>query len=139
MLNGSHRHRESDDDIVWNGFDCRPTLGNDDELSIGEARFEVSNRANVRPYFRSIVSVADDANRGFVLADTVDISVEIWIPEIVVEDTDRDFEIDELRLLVRTVFAKFGGKSRGSTHQERTARDGGTPRTPLGERRRTFL
>jgi hypothetical protein len=98
---------------VWNCVDCRSAFRDDDELRVGNARFELSNRANVRPCFRSVVGIADYGNLGFVLEDTVDVSVEIRVSEIVVEHSHWQIEVEELSLLVCTVFPKSGEISEG--------------------------
>lgn len=47
-----------------------------------------------------------------VLERTVDVQVEIRIPEVIVEHSYRNLEVVELRLLVRTVLSKSWEKAK---------------------------
>lgn len=54
--------------------------------------------------------VADDADPWFVFENTVNVPLKVRIPEIVIEYSDGEFEVQKLLLLVRTVFTEAGQK-----------------------------
>jgi hypothetical protein len=62
-----------------------------------------------------IIDVSDDPDPWFVLEKAVDEPLQIGIPEIVVEHSNRNIEVLILVRLISTIFPKSGEKSEGES------------------------
>jgi hypothetical protein len=85
-------------------------LRDDDELGIGVAGLNLASSGDVVVDVVAFVDVADDTDLWFVLEESIDESVQVGVPEVVVEHPDGEVEVLILRLLIPTVLTKAGEK-----------------------------
>jgi len=81
-------------------------LWDDDELGLWVAALNFASSGDVVVDIVEFVDVPDDTDLWFVLKESVDESVQIGVPEVVVEHPDGEAEVLILRLLIPTVFPK---------------------------------
>jgi len=105
--------RIPENDVLGNLVDHRLAFRDDDEFGFGVATLNLASGSDVVADVSRFVDVADDADLWLVLEEAINEPLQIGIPEVVVEHSDREAEVLILGLLIPTVLPKAGKEAEG--------------------------